>query len=416
VSVPAPELDFLAAVLSPGFRDDPYPWFHELRSTDPVHQASFGDWLISRYADVAAIVRDPELSTNRRHHRQERERSRAADLDDGFLLFLDPPDHTRIRGLVSSAFTPRRIQQLRPGIAALVESLLDAAAARGLPVIDVIADLAEPLPVVVICELLGVPAEDRELFRGWSRELSALVDLQPMRTAEQEARIELAAAEFADYFVRLIGERRRRPGDDLLTALIAAGQQGERLSERELLDTALFLLIAGHETTINLIGNGMLALLRHPDELARLHSDPSLDRGAVEELLRFDSPVQLTQRITIRETEIGGVLVPAGQTLIPLLGAANRDPAAFPEPDRLDLSRNGAHRHVGFGGGRHYCLGAALARLEGELAIGGLVRRFAELEPVGEPRRRRTFTLRGLETLPVAVVTSTRRGRVRRAR
>ncbi|MGQ0805576.1 MAG: cytochrome P450 [Actinomycetota bacterium] len=406
------ELDFISVALTPEFREDPYQFFQLLREHEPVHKTAFGVYLLTRHADAAAAVREPRLSSNEQHSElyqafiEENDEPRGIfgdEMGQAVMLFLDPPDHTRIRGLVSKAFTPKMIERLRHRIEDLVEGLLDAVEQRGDGRMDVVTDLAYPLPVVVICELLGVPPADHVRFQQWSHELAGSIDPQPLRTPEQEERIHAAGEAFLEYFVELIDRRRRDAADDLLSALIAAEEAGDRLSEPELLATALFLLVAGHETTVNLIGNGTLALLRHPDQLERLRADPALDRNAVEELLRFDSPVQLTQRITLEDYEIGGTTIPARQQVIPLLGAANRDPDAFPEPDRLDLGRDGAARHLAFGGGHHFCLGAALARLEGQIAIGALVRRFPRLEPAGDPVRRETFTLRGLESLPVAV-------------
>jgi cytochrome P450 len=267
----------------------------------------------------------------------------------------------------------------------------------------VVTDLAYPLPVVIICQLLGVPAEDHETFQDWSSDLAHSIDPDPLISPEQQERINAAAEAFLEYFRDLIERRRRDPGDDLLTGLIAAEEGGDRLSENELLATGLFLLIAGHETTVNLIGNGTLALLRNRDELDRLRADPDLDHNAVEELLRYDSPVTFTQRITLADYTVGDVTIPARQQVIPILAAANHDPAVFAEPDRLDLGRENANRHLAFGGGHHFCLGAALARLEGEVAIPALVRRFADMELDGTPERRDTFTLRGLTHLPVAI-------------
>jgi cytochrome P450 len=410
VSVAESVPDLLAAAVTPEFRNDPYPFFHALRAAAPVTQASFGVWLVSRHADVATVTRDHRLSNDEANSILHQDDQAAAaprgQADDGVLLFLDPPDHTRLRGLVSKAFTPRTIERLRGGVRELVDQLIDAAVQRGGQSgggeMDVIADLAYPLPVIVICELLGVPASDHVQFQGWSKELAASIDPRPLRTPEQQASVAVAAGEFSEYFADLVARRRRSPGDDLLSGLIAAEEDGDRLSERELLNTGMFLLVAGHETTVNLIGNGVFALLGHPDECDRLRRDPALDRPAVEELLRFDSPVQITERITVADYEIGGVTIPPGYPIIPLLGAANRDPEVFADPDRLDLSRANAQRHLAFGGGHHYCLGAALARLEGEIAIPSLVRRFPDMELAGDPVRRETFTLRGLERLPVS--------------
>jgi pimeloyl-[acyl-carrier protein] synthase len=405
-------LDFMSVALTPEFRENPYQFFELLREYEPVHQTPFGVYLVSRHADAAAIVRDPHLSTNQQNSELFRALAEANppsednamdQMNDVVMLFMDPPDHTRLRGLVSKAFTPKMVERLRERVQQIVDERLEAVIARGDGSMDVVTDLAYPLPVVIICELLGVPPEDHATFQSWSSELAASIDPDPLITPEQQARIEVAGTAFLEYFSELIDRRRQSLRDDLLSALIEAEEGGDRLSEEELLGTALFLLVAGHETTVNLIGNGTLALLRHRDQLERLRDDPSLDRHAVEELLRFDSPVQLTQRITLDDYQVGDVTIPKGQNLIPLLGAANRDPAEFEEPDRLDLGRENANRHVAFGGGHHFCLGAALARLEGAVAIGTLVRRFSDIELAGDPVRRTTFTLRGLEHLPVSI-------------
>jgi len=404
-------IDFLSVALTPEFRDDPYQFFDILREHEPVHHTPFGVYLVSRHADAAAIVRDPRLSNNQRNSELYESFVRAggepegamAEMNDVVMLFLDPPDHTRLRSLVSKAFTPKMVERLRARIQRIVDERLDAVVARGDGRMDVVTDLAYPLPVVIICELLGIPPEDHATFQAWSSELAASIDPDPLITPEQQVRINAAGEAFLEYFAALIERRRRSLSDDLLSALIEAEEGGDRLSEEELLGTALFLLIAGHETTVNLIGNGALALLRNRDQLERLRDNPTLDHHAVEELLRFDSPVQLTQRITLDEYQVGDVTIPKGQNLVPLLGAANHDPAEFAEPDRLDLGRKNANRHLAFGGGHHFCLGAALARLEGEVAIPSLVRRFRNLELAGSPERRDTFTLRGLTHLPVSV-------------
>ena len=405
-------LDFLSVALTPEFRENPYQFFELLREHEPVHQTPFGVYLISRHADASAIVRDPHLSTNQQNSDLFRafaaanppsEDDAMDQMNSVVMLFMDPPDHTRLRSLVSKAFTPKMIERLRARVEEVVDERLDAVEARGDGRMDVVSDLAYPLPVVIICELLGVPPEDHATFQSWSSELAASIDPDPLITPEQRVRSEAAGNAFLEYFADLIERRRQSLRDDLLSALIEAEDGGDRLSEEELLGTALFLLIAGHETTVNLIGNGTLALLQHRHQLERLRDDPSLDRNAVEELLRFDSPVQLTQRITLDDYEVGDVTIPKGQALIPLLGAANRDPAEFEEPDRLDLGRENANRNVAFGGGHHFCLGASLARLEGVVAIGTLVRRFPDITLAGAPERRTTFTLRGLEHLPVAI-------------
>jgi cytochrome P450 len=406
-------LDFLSVALTAEFREDPHQFFHLLREHEPVHKTLMGVYMLTRYADASATVRDPALSNNERKsdlYQAFKEASPDATpgpFDDEFgeavILFLDPPDHTRLRDLVSKAFTPKVVGQLRPRIAHIVNERLDAVEARDDGRMDVVIDLAYPLPVVIICELLGVPPDDHATFQGWSSDLAHSIDPDPLVTPEQQTRINDAADAFLDYFRDLIERRRREPGDDLLTGLIAAEEGGDRLSENELLATGLFLLIAGHETTVNLIGNGTLALLRNRDQFDRLRANPALDHNAIEELLRYDSPVTFTQRITLEEYQLGDVTIPARQQVIPILAAANHDPAVFAEPDRLDLGRENANRHLAFGGGHHFCLGAALARLEGEVAIPALVRRFPNLELAGTPERRDTFTLRGLKHLPVRI-------------
>jgi cytochrome P450 len=406
-------LDFLSVALTPEFREDPYQFFALLREHEPVHHTPMGVYMLSRYSDASAIVRDPALSNNERKsdlYQAFREANPDAaqgvfddELGQAVILFLDPPDHTRLRGLVSKAFTPKVISRLRPRIEQIVDERLDAVQARGDGRMDVVTDLAYPLPVVIICELLGVPPEDHATFQGWSSELAHSIDPDPLVSLEQQERIEVAGDAFIEYFRELIERRRRDPGDDLLTGLIAAEEGGDRLSENELLATGLFLLIAGHETTVNLIGNGTLALLRNRDQLDRLRDDPDLDHNAIEELLRYDSPVTFTQRITLADYEVAGTTIPARQQVIPILAAANHDPAVFPEPARLDLGRENAGRHLAFGGGHHFCLGAALARLEGQVAIPTLVRRFPTIELDGVPERRDTFTLRGLTHLPASI-------------
>src|SRR3989440_5546907 len=404
-------LDFLSVALTPEFRDDPSQSSGLLRDHEPRHNTPFGVYLVTRHADAAAIGRDPHLSTNQQNSElfktyaesNPRSEDNMDQMNDVVMLFKDPPDHTRLRGLVSKAFTPKMVERLRVRVQEIVDARLDEVEARGDGRMDVVTDLAYPLPVVIICELLGVPPEDHATFSAWSSELAASIDPDPPVSPDQQPRLEAAGGAFLEYFTDLIERRRTSLRDDLLSALIEAEDGGDRLSEEELLGTALFLLIARHETTVNLIGNGTLALLEHRDQLKRRHDDPSRARHAVEELLRFDSPVQLTQRITLDEYQVGDVTIPKGQNLVPLLGAANHDPAEFVDPDRLDLGRENANRHLAFGGGHHFCLGAALARLEGEVAIPSLVRRFPNMELDGSPERRDTFTLRGLTHLPVAI-------------
>ncbi|MDQ1521828.1 MAG: hypothetical protein QOI55_2901 [Actinomycetota bacterium] len=395
---------------SPEFRDDPYVFYKALRDTTPRLRTDFGLWFISTHADASMVLRDPHNSSNERHSNlyemfmeQAREQGRSSTVDAfQTMLFMDPPDHTRIRGLVQQAFTPRMVEQIRPRAQHLVDELIDAAMAHG-DTIDLVAEIAYPFPVTIICELLGVPVADHARFADWSRTLSRAVDPSPIRSPELESEIDVATVAFFEYFEALVKERSTSLGDDLLSALITAEAEGDRLSAEELFGTALLLLIAGHETTVNLVGNGMLALLRNHDEFDRLRDDPGIGRTAVDEMLRYDSPVQMNQRIALEPFTLrDGTIVEPGEQMIVMLAAANRDPDAFPEPDRLDIGRADARRHLAFGGGIHHCLGAALARVEGEVALTTLVRRLPDMELAGEPERRPNFTLRGLAHLPVS--------------
>jgi cytochrome P450 len=396
---------------SPEFREDPYVFYRTLRENTPRLRTDFGLWFLTTHADASAVLRDPRNSSDEHHsnlYEQFLEQARLEGREttvDTFrtMLFMDPPDHTRLRGLVQMAFTPRMVEQIRPRAQQLVDELLDTALARGNEM-DVIDDVAYPLPVTIICELLGVPVADQNQFADWSRSLSRAIDPSPIRTMELEREIEAAALAFGTYFAALVDDRRQSLSDDLLSGLITAEAAGDRLSEEELFGTALLLLIAGHETTVNLIGNGTLALLRHRDQFDRLRDDPDVGRTAVEEVLRYDAPVQMTQRIALEPYTLGnGDVVATGEQMIVMLAAANRDPEAFAEPDRFDVGRAEARRHLSFGGGIHHCLGAALARVEGEVALSTLVRRLPRMELAGEPERRPNFTLRGLAHLPVSV-------------
>ena len=388
--------------LLPEFIADPYPLYHRLRAEDPVHRSTLlpNTWILTRYADVVTVFRDARFD---RHDTENffRERFGEGPLLSVFakwMLFRDPPDHTRLRTLVNKAFTPRAIEGLRPRIQDLVNHLLDAVQSRGN--MDIMADLAYPLPVLVICELLGVPAKDRDLFKEWSGDVARTLD--PIQTPEMVAKGHAVVESMATYFRGLIATLRKNPQGDILSAMIAAEEQGDRLSEDELLANCILLFSAGHETTVNLIGNGLLALCRNPEQKHLLQENPSLIQSAVEEFLRYDGPVQLTGRSTKDDIEIGGKLIPAGDRVMTVLAAANRDPAQFSDPDRLDITRKDNH-HVALGQGIHFCLGAALARAEGQIAIGTFLRRMPQATWLAEtPQWRPAFTLRGLETLPVS--------------
>jgi cytochrome P450 len=379
------------------FREDPYPLYQYLLANAPVEWNDvLGTWTLARYADVVNCLTDARFSAERTAASAQRQ-GRAAIARS--ILVSDPPDHTRLRSLVQNAFTPRMVDQLRPRIVAIVGELLERMAQRS-GTLDLISELAYPLPVVVIAELLGVPAEDRVKFQEWSSVAAASLD--PLVPPDLASRFEQARGSLHAYLRGIIAERRREPRADLISALVAVEEGGDVLSEPELVIMCTLLLIAGHQTTVNLIGNATLALLRHPDQLARLREDPNLIASAVEELLRFDSPVQMTARIAMEPMEIGGHPIGAGEWVLALIGAANHDPAQFAEPETLDLSRN-PNPHIAFGRGIHFCLGAPLARLEGQIAIGRLLRRFPNLTLAGEPVRREQVTLRGLASLPVAV-------------
>jgi cytochrome P450 len=382
----------------PEDRDDPWPLYRSLQDRLRVFRTPDGAYVLTRYDDCLSLLRDPRSSVSPSSLAPEAVapyQGNIADFELPVLLFLDPPDHTRLRSLVSKAFTPRVIEELRGHVEELVDAMLDAVVERGR--IDVLDDLAYPLPVTVICELLGVPVEDRDQFRPWSSAASRLLDgdLEP-------AVLNQGLTAVMQIITRLneqVERRRRHPGEDLISALVAAEEAGDRLSHEELLATLTLLFIAGHETTMNLIGNGVYALLRHPDQLARLKDEPALVRDAVEELLRFDGPVHLTGRVPTEAATVGGVRIPAGHQVVTLLAAANRDPARFADPDRLDVTRADNH-HLTFSSGPHFCLGASLARLEAQVALSALVRRLDDwtlLTPA--PQYREHFVLRGLQAL-----------------
>jgi len=389
---------------------DPNPFYRSLREQVPVHISGFGGTVFSRYDDCRAILRDnrfgngdsgPDQSfgggdPEALAYRREME-ARRADIPES-MLRLDPPDHTRQRGLVSRAFTPRRIENLRPRIAALVEERLDVLAEAGTA--DVMTVLADPLPVSVISEMLGVPPDDWPEIRVLVSDL--VESLEPSADIEELKAAEAAAQQLRAYFADLVARRRAEPADDLLTGLIEARDEQDMLSEGEILSVATLLFAAGAETTTNLIGNGLNALFDHPEQLARLWADPSLVPSAVEEVLRFDSPVQLDGRMCLTDAEACGVRFSRGDRVLTLLGAANRDPSHFDDPETFDIGRQG-EPVMSFGSGIHYCLGANLARAEGQEVLAGLIRRFASIEPAGDRPYRKRLVLRGLETCPVTV-------------
>jgi cytochrome P450 len=390
---------------TPEFHQNPYPLYARLRREYPVYRSSRGVWYLTRYADVDAALRDPRLSKDqermRRWHARQTGTGDVARLRERFgrsMLHADPPDHTRLRKLASKAFTAQRIRDLRLRVEAVTDELLDTAVAAGRSM-DVMAALAHPLPLTVICELLGVPLGDRHRVGTWSQQLVDQTEAVP--APEDLRRVEQAAEEFEDYLRDLLRRRRTQPADDIISALVARKERGDQLTEDELLSTCYLLLVAGHQTTVNVIGNGVLALLKDPAQLRRLRQDPALIGSAVEELLRYDSSVQTVTRIVVGEVEISGRTLGDGELVSVVLGAANRDPDRFADPDRLDVSR-ADHRHVGFGNGPHFCLGAPLARLEVEVAIGKLVRRLPGLRLDTDTLQWRPKpALRGLESLPI---------------
>ena len=394
--------DILFNPMDPEFVADPYPMYHRLRAEDPVHHSPLGFWVLTRYPDVMAMLRDPRLIKEPIAAFVAARFGMAVPPGLGLsMLDRDPPDHTRLRGLVSKAFTPRALERLRPEIQQIVDGLLDEVAARGS--MDLVEEFAYPLPVRVICEMLGVPVKDHERFKAWGLDIARGLDaimLPP--DSEVGQRSVSGRRALADYFRGLIAERRAAPRDDMLSALIAAEEAGDKLNEEELLATCILLLVAGHETTVNLIGNGTLALLRHPDQLRKLRERPGLIGTAVEELLRFDGPVQRTARIPSEDITIGGQTIGKGEMVMPFLGAADRDPTQFPDPDRLDITR-ADNRHIAFGMGIHFCLGAPLARMEGQIAINTLLARLPRLAlATDRPQFRQSLTLRGLQALPLS--------------
>lgn len=389
----------------PEFRSDPYPTYHRLRREAPVFFSPvLRSWILTRHRDVLRVLGDDRFSVERERSELFRKMDLLGGLHPEFaeavrrnLLMLDPPDHTRLRRLVSRAFTPRRIDALRPRVAALASDLLDAF--EGREEVDLVGELAWPLPVAVIAELLGVPQADRQQFREWSDALTALLD--PLQAQGGMAPAESAYFELAAYFREALRERRARPREDLLTALACADEEGDRLREAEVLSLCMLLLAAGHETTTNLLANAVLAFLRFPDQRRRLREDPAEAASAVEECLRYDSPVQLTDRVALDDVEIDGRTIRRGQLVGLLLGAANRDPEVFADPDRLDIGRR-PNPHLAFGHGTHFCLGAHLARLEAAVALPMLLARFPHLD--GDPdgvRYRRSMVLRGPLALPL---------------
>ena len=388
----------------PVFRADPYPTYDELRETRPVLATDLGLLVLSRHADCVRLLHHPTTSNDQRNSALYQAFVNSTEIDpfegrEPSFLFLDPPDHTRLRGLVSHAFTPRRVRDLGPRIAEIVDELLDAVIDTGS--LEVIEDFAYLIPVRVICELLGVPTKDHEIFKGWSRDLARSLDPEFMIGAEQQERQMAAGLALWEYFEGLIAERTANPGDDMLSALISAEASGDKLTHGELLSTLSLLLIAGHETTVNLIGNGFLQFSRFGEQYSKLVADPSLSRGAVEEVLRFDPPVQITGRISMTELTFDDHVLTPGHQGLCIIGGANRDPAEFgPTAGEFDITRT-PNNHVAFGAGIHFCLGAPLAKMEAQIAFETFARRIGSFELTDDPAYRENFVLRGLSKLPI---------------
>lgn len=399
----------METLLTPEGRADPYPRYRQLREVAPVHRSDLGAvWFLTRWADCNAVLRDPrlgkgDLNDDRRALFNPGLPPRQQTVMGNSMLFVNPPDHTRLRGLVSRGFTPRRMQDLEAHVGHMADVIVDRMAAEG--DVDVMDALAFRLPVQVIGELVGVPPSDRDQFRTLVRASAAA--LEPGVTAEQVEDAEHATAIMDDYFRSLIERRRADLEHDLVSALIAARDGEDRLSEDEMVATLILLFAAGFETTTNLIGNGLLCLLRNPDQFARLRAQPGLVPSAVEEMLRFESPVQVDARTAFEPVEIDGHRVDTGETVVTFLGAANRDPTEFVDPERFDVTRDPNHP-LSFAAGIHYCLGANLARLEGRIVFDRLVRRTADVEWLDDaPDWRGTLILRGVNHLHVRVTPST---------
>ncbi|GGL89748.1 cytochrome P450 [Streptomyces fumigatiscleroticus] len=393
----------------PAFVADPYPAYAELRARGRVHYYEpSNQWLVPHHADVSALLRDRRLGRTYQHRFTHEEFGRTAPppehepfhtLNDHGMLDLEPPDHTRIRRLVSKAFTPRTVERLKPYVDGLADDLVSALVDAGGG--DLLTDVAEPLPVAVIAEMLGIPESDRAPLRPWSADICGMYELNPPE--ETAAKAVRASIEFSDYLRDLIAERRTHPGDDLISGLIAAhDEDDDRLTEQEMISTCVLLLNAGHEATVNATVNGWWALFRNPDQLAALRADHSLVPTAVEELMRYDTPLQLFERWVLDEIEIDGVTVPRGSEVAMLFGSANHDDEVFADPERLDLTRRD-NPHISFSAGIHYCIGAPLARIELAASMTALLTKAPALRLAAEPERKPNFVIRGLKGLLVEV-------------
>ncbi|MFJ4079778.1 cytochrome P450 [Streptomyces iakyrus] len=392
----------------PAFLTDPYPVYAELRARGRVHWFEpTNQWLVPHHADVSALLRDRRLGRTYQHRFSHEEFGRTAPppehepfhtLNDHGMLDLEPPDHTRIRRLVSKAFTPRTVERLKPYVRGLADELVSALVANGGG--DLLKDVAEPLPVAVIAEMLGIPESDRAPLRPWSADICGMYELKP--SEDTAAKAVRASVEFSDYLRELIAARRKEPGEDLISGLIAAHDEGDRLTEQEMISTCVLLLNAGHEATVNATVNGWYALFRNPSQLAALRADHTLVPSAIEELMRYDTPLQLFERWVLDEIEIDGTTIPRGAEIAMLFGSANHDPAVFRNPADLDLTR-ADNPHISFSAGIHYCIGAPLARIELAASMGALLERAPTLRLAAEPVRKPNFVIRGLEALAVEI-------------
>ncbi|MFC8141734.1 cytochrome P450 [Streptomyces paradoxus] len=392
----------------PAFLTDPYPAYAELRARGRVHWFEpTNQWLVPHHADVSALLRDRRLGRTYQHRFTHEEFGRTAPppehepfhtLNDHGMLDLEPPDHTRIRRLVSKAFTPRTVERLKPYVRGLADELASALVAAGGG--DLLKDVAEPLPVAVIAEMLGIPESDRAPLRPWSADICGMYELKP--SEDTAAKAVRASVEFSDYLRELIAARRKEPGEDLISGLIAAHDEGDRLTEQEMISTCVLLLNAGHEATVNATVNGWYALFRNPSQLETLRADHTLIPSAIEELMRYDTPLQLFERWVLDEIEIDGTTIPRGAEIAMLFGSSNHDPAVFRNPSALDLTR-ADNPHISFSAGIHYCIGAPLARIELAASMGALLERAPTLRLAAEPVRKPNFVIRGLEGLAVEV-------------
>lgn len=394
-----PDATLIKVLTDPACIPDPYPLYNQLRENAPIFKTSVtGTWVVNRYEDAKAMLRDPRCGSGAALEGDERTAidgsSRRARTGTLSMLFLNPPDHTRVRGLVARSFTPRRVEQLRPEVEAMCDALLDDLGGDG----DFVDRVAFPLPANVISALVGVPEADREYLRPMISDLG--VGIEPTASEAEIARADAAGAEITGYIVDLIAKRRADPQDDLLSGMIQASDGEDKLSEEEIIVNTLLIYAAGFETTTHLLGNTVRQLVAHPDQHQLLRDDRTLIPQAIEEVLRYDPPVQMDGRYVFEDIEIGGVTIPAGSGTMTLIGAVNRDPALVDDPDRFDVTRADS-QVLSFGSGIHFCLGASLARLEGQALLGRMLDRYDTWEIVGEPSWRQRFTLRGVEHMHV---------------